>query len=296
MLETVSTPSQRTIVLEVNQSPIYGDEIRARTAELRARAEQEYGELSIDQRFDLRNQAIHDLVERTLIHQEARRLKLAPTDAEIDATLVSVAPKVDGSEGCRADVADPESRLDIERRVMIDRLLERWLGAVRPPKSTELKEYYAKHKEEFWMPDSIEASHIVKHVPPEDPGDAAREAVAEIRAAIVAGEPFAEAAKRASDCPERAGSLGYFPRGVMVDEFDAVAFETPVGQVSEPFRTGFGWHIVYVTDKKPEGVAPYEDVVEQIRERLVRQKQEEAVGSKLDALHKRAKIVEVTPA
>ncbi len=63
---------------------------------------------------------------------------------------------------------------------------------------------------------------------------------------------FEEAAKEFSQCPSKAqgGDLGFFPRGVMVKEFEQAAFEAPVGVVTDPVQTQFGWHLIKVTDKK----------------------------------------------
>ena len=66
------------------------------------------------------------------------------------------------------------------------------------------------------------------------------------------GGDFASAAMRFSQCPSgrHGGDLGYFKRGQMVKEFEDAAFSLPVGQVSEPVHTEFGWHLIKVTDKK----------------------------------------------
>lgn len=63
---------------------------------------------------------------------------------------------------------------------------------------------------------------------------------------------FADAAKAYSLCPSRdeGGDLGFFPRGVMAGPFEKVAFELPVGEISQPVETRFGWHLILVTDKK----------------------------------------------
>jgi peptidyl-prolyl cis-trans isomerase C len=291
MLVSVTVQGTRTPVIEVNGQMIYGDQIRARMASLRAEAEASGQELSAEERFALRPLAIEDLVDRILFRQEAARLKLHPTEAEVDAALASVAPKYDGSAGCRADAADAESREDITARLMVDRLLAKWFDSVRPPKTHEMREFYRKNQEVFHTPELIAASHIVKQMGEgEDTGKAL---LAEVRESILAGEDFAAAAKRVSDCPENGGDLSYFPRGVMVGDFDEVAFATPVGQVSAPFRTQFGWHIVLVRDRKPEGIRAFDEVVAQIQNRMLREKQEREAGEKIDALRNRAPYVEL---
>lgn len=86
-----------------------------------------------------------------------------------------------------------------------------------------------------------------------DPEAEAKKAKLEgIRERIVKGEDFAALAKEFSDCPSGAragGDLGEFGRGMMVKEFEDVAFSLPVGEVSPVFKTPFGWHIVKVTKR-----------------------------------------------
>lgn len=68
---------------------------------------------------------------------------------------------------------------------------------------------------------------------------------------IAAGADFAELAKQHSKCPSgaRGGELGAFGPGQMVPEFDKVVFSANVGDVSEPVKTQFGWHLVEVTKR-----------------------------------------------
>lgn len=78
------------------------------------------------------------------------------------------------------------------------------------------------------------------------------EEVLKLREEILAGKPFADVAREVSKCPSKAqgGDLGYFGRGRMVPEFDKAAFELPVGELSEPIKTQFGWHLLIVTEQK----------------------------------------------
>ncbi|MDD4137936.1 MAG: peptidyl-prolyl cis-trans isomerase [Methanoregula sp.] len=66
------------------------------------------------------------------------------------------------------------------------------------------------------------------------------------------GEDFAAVAKRFSSCPsgKNGGDLGWFGKGMMVPEFEKIAFEEEVGKVVGPVKTQFGFHVIKVTGKK----------------------------------------------
>ncbi len=90
---------------------------------------------------------------------------------------------------------------------------------------------------------SVNASHILVKT---------QSQAIELKSRIDKGESFEELAKKYSECPSKAngGNLGYFERGQMVPEFERAAFKLPVGEVSEPVQTQFGWHLIKVVDKK----------------------------------------------
>lgn len=79
-----------------------------------------------------------------------------------------------------------------------------------------------------------------------------RNEAVQIKKDIDNGGSFEEYAQKYSLCPsgQRGGDLGYFRRGQMVKPFEDEAFELPVGEVSDPVPTEFGWHLIKVTDKK----------------------------------------------
>ena len=74
----------------------------------------------------------------------------------------------------------------------------------------------------------------------------------QIKKAIDNGASFEDYARTYSLCPSgrNGGALGYFEHGQMVKEFEKAAFNTPVGEVSNPVYTQFGWHLIKVLDKK----------------------------------------------
>lgn len=99
------------------------------------------------------------------------------------------------------------------------------------------------NKKEVQMTQQVKASHILVST---------KEDALQLREEILAGKSFEEAAEDKSQCPskQQGGDLGYFGRGQMVPEFEHAAFILPVGEVSDPIQTQFGWHLILVTDKK----------------------------------------------
>lgn len=74
----------------------------------------------------------------------------------------------------------------------------------------------------------------------------------ELKRELNRGADFSLLAMRYSKCPsgQNGGELGYFGHGQMVPQFEKAAFETPIGKVSAPVQTQFGWHLILVEDKE----------------------------------------------
>jgi peptidyl-prolyl cis-trans isomerase C len=276
-------------VITVNGETVPEAEIRAEMGALRAYREASGQELTFDQRLALRDEAVDMLIERALLFQEARRLKLMPSAEEVTRLAEEIAPRAAGTDGCRAGVDLAEVEHEATRRLTFDRLIEYWCRNVKAPKLAELREYYNAHPQEFARPEQIHAAHIVKHSEGSDP-EANHAALESIRERILAGEDFDAIARAESDCPEKGGDLGFFGRGVMVDEFDAVVFNAPLHQVTPVFETGFGHHLAIVHARRPEGPADLNEVSPTIATALHRGKQDREVGRRLEALRKSAKV------
>lgn len=101
-----------------------------------------------------------------------------------------------------------------------------------------------------------------------------------VRARLDAGEDFAELAKELSKDPgsgARGGDLGYFSEGQMVPVFQETADATAVGEVSAPFQSDFGWHVLKVEDKREKPLPTLDQVRDQIVVYLERRAQQETV-------------------
>jgi peptidyl-prolyl cis-trans isomerase C len=132
----------------------------------------------------------------------------------------------------------------------------------------EALKYYEANKEAFMEPETISAKHILLD---------SEEKLNEIRAEIVSGKKsFEESAAEHSTCPssEQGGNLGSFSKGMMVPEFEEAAFALPVGEVSEPVKTQFGYHLIKVDAKNPSNVKSFDEVKNQVVQQLIQERQE----------------------
>ncbi|MFA6137962.1 MAG: peptidyl-prolyl cis-trans isomerase [Sulfurimonas sp.] len=154
----------------------------------------------------------------------------------------------------------------------------------------ELKEYYDKNKEEFNEKESVHARHILVKTEEE-----AKAVIAELKS--LKGEAlknkFIETATAKSTGPtgEKGGDLGYFAQGQMVPAFNDKVFSMEVGTITaEPVQTQFGYHVIYLEDKKPETARAFTEVKSFIDQRLKMEKFKTVMKTKMEALQKKATI------
>jgi peptidyl-prolyl cis-trans isomerase D len=139
----------------------------------------------------------------------------------------------------------------------------------------QIAEYYGSHKQEFEQPEEVHVRHILIRPKTEDEAgwnDALKRAREVYAKAVAPGADFAALAKEYSEDPgskSSGGDLGWFSRGRMVKEFEDAAFALKPGEVSEPVKSKFGYHILKLEGKRPGGVQPLSEVRDTIREKLL---------------------------
>jgi len=145
---------------------------------------------------------------------------------------------------------------------------------VRKPTRKEIDFYYKTHRSSFQAPERVHVLQIVKNAEAPAEREAAFTAMQKIEARLKAGEDFSSLADVESDCKGNGGDLGWFARGVMVEEFEDVVFELSPGEQSPIFETRFGLHIVRMLEKRPPGIQPLSEVYEAISHHLYRSRLE----------------------
>ena len=120
-----------------------------------------------------------------------------------------------------------------------------------------IRAYYEDHPDEFHREAAVNASYVAFEKKPSAADEAsAEDEIRRLLAEVRAGGDFASVAESNSEDPgsaERGGDLGFFGRGRMVKPFEDAAFALNPGDISEPVRTQFGWHVLKVEERKGEG-------------------------------------------
>lgn len=128
-------------------------------------------------------------------------------------------------------------------------------------------EAYRANKKKYITPERVQVEHILIDNKSRSTEASLKRAV-DVRDRVVKGGVFSDLAKEYSDDPsvsKNGGDLGPFARGVMVKEFEAAAFGlTREGDVSAPVHTPYGYHIIRLIKRYPEGVTPFESVKEEL--------------------------------
>jgi peptidyl-prolyl cis-trans isomerase C len=154
-----------------------------------------------------------------------------------------------------------------------------------------LRKVYDEQVKPMGAAEEVHARHILFRADPKDE-KAQSEAQARAQAAlerIKKGEDFAAVASELTEDPsgkENGGDLDYFTKDQMVPEFANIAFQMHPGQVSNPIRTQFGWHIIKLEDRRNRPVPEFEKVRNQIEAFVTRRAQTELINQ----LREKAKI------
>ena len=230
----------------------------------------------------LQEKALEQAIGAKLLLDRAQQLDIPVTAADIDAEVAKVVTQVGGEDNFKKaleaqGITEVQFRQELEKGAKVNKLVEQACSGVAEPTEDEVAAFFEAHKQEFVTPPQVLCQHIlVKGTSAE-----AFEKIRAIRERIVKeGADFAEEAKKNSDCPsgQEGGSLGWFGRGMMVPEFDKVAFEMKKGEVSDIVTTQFGYHIIYKADEKGGGAQTLVDVHDQVKDLL----RHEARGRAMD--------------
>ncbi len=152
----------------------------------------------------------------------------------------------------------------------------------------DLEGAYSARQTQFAVPEQVKASHIlfkVEQSASEEEAKAVLTSIQAIEARIRAGEKFADLAKEFGQdgTKEEGGDLGWFAKNQMVPAFADAAFSLATGELSQPVRTNFGYHLILVEDKKDAKIRTFDEVKAELRNALALEKVNTSLQDIVDA-------------
>ncbi|MEX1118794.1 MAG: peptidylprolyl isomerase [Terrimicrobiaceae bacterium] len=262
-------------------------------------------ELTAEQKMEGYRQILDDLITDKLISKAAADVSV--TDEEVEAEIAKLRGQFPTEEEFVAQLTavgqTPEKVATSLKKLLQQRKwVESQIGDSAEVSDADVAKFYEENKQEFEQPEQVKASHILFLTKPDDTEEASNAQLAKAKEAAAKakkGEDFTALAKELSEEPgakESGGDLGFFSKDRMVPEFSEAAFQLKAGDISEPVRTQFGWHVIKVEDKKDAGTSSLEEVKPQLSAYLKQDKQRKAVSDLIAKLRADAKIESTLPA
>jgi parvulin-like peptidyl-prolyl isomerase len=267
--------------------------------------------------------ALQNLILNSLVKQEADKLKIAVTEAELGEAYNMHVSQLGGEKSLNEQLSKiglsrDDFKSELRDQLLRDKLITAISGNKAEVTEEQARAYYEKNPGQFDRPEEVRARHILVSADPVQIQNDARqlnknasdqEIDKQIKATIaekrkkaeqlyteVKAKPnkFEDIAKKSSDDKGSAvngGDLGYFSYDLMVPPFSEAAFKTKPGQIHEKIvESPFGFHIIQVVDRRAPETRKFEDVKTQIVTYLKNQRKNQLMEAWLEDAKKKAEI------
>ncbi|MCH7927204.1 MAG: peptidylprolyl isomerase [Candidatus Dadabacteria bacterium] len=245
-----------------------------------------------------KDQALNDLVEQMILTQEAAKLGITVTDAEIDRSIENVKGRLDMSDEqmnemlIKQNLTTEQFRNQWRLQILSGKLVSTLVKGRIAVTDEEIKELYKQYYGEIENADEVEIAHILISFDASEEQQALQKAnkVAEL---AKSGSNFSKLVSEYSDdtfSKDKEGVLGYFNKGELVSELEDVVSVTEVGKTSGPVKTISGFHIIKVLDRNTLDESSVDQYREQLRQEIYKQKVTEELEKYIAGIRENAYI------
>ena len=288
-LEALKAPEPDKVLATVNGVEIRAGKVYEVAALNMLNLEAQGRSLSETEERELRMSILEMIINDELLAQQAESLGITIDEAEIESQLQEVRDQHGTAAAFDAVLAETgvtadEFRAEVSRRLLSQAFLSGITNGVTIT-DEEARSVYDEFPVRQILIRSLRND-------PEARRTAARERTEEAHRRSVGGEDFATLAKEYSQAPNAAsgGLVSHFPRGVMVPQFEEVAFALEPGEISDVFETDYGFNIVLLTDRKEPTRVPFAEVKPKLMVDLSKAKGAMLVEAALRSLQQKADV------
>ncbi|MDD4950848.1 peptidylprolyl isomerase [Sulfuricurvum sp.] len=265
-LYLIGNSASAAVVVSVNDDEITTEEVNKVLME---GTQGHFDSLPPDKQNELRHRIIEGMIAQELVYDDAQKTGVLDSKEykqELEALL---------------------SRLKMQ---LVAKLWEQEQFEAIKVDTKEVKNYYDANPNEFIDKEKIHARHIL--VKSKAEAESIIAVLKPLSGEKLKSEFMAQArSKSIGPSAARGGDLGYFPRGQMIPAFNDAAFALRVGSISYvPVQSQFGYHVIYIEDRKAAKKMGYDMVKNIIEQHLKMDKFKVVMEKKMAALHEKAKI------
>lgn len=227
-------------------------------------------------------EAVPEKFRHLYLTPEGRKKSL---DYVINIYVLAAQAKKDGMDKSR----DVQRLLDFTTKDLLARLyLDKSSKKIAEPTDEEAKAYFEKNKAQYGTPESVHLRHILVK---------SQKEAEQVLKTLKKGEKFEGLAAKVSICPSKGqgGDLGWVPKGTLLEEVEKVAFSMEKGQITGPVKSKFGYHVLFLEDKRPPQQSTYDQVKDYIVEQLRFKSRQDHYEKVADTLRKQMNV-QITPA
>lgn len=270
-------------VAVVNGEAISADVLAHELRDARAGASEGEGQGDV-----LRRRVLDELVDRTLLLQEARARSIVVGQDQVERAFLRVRAEYPGTHFddllAQERLSQTELKSRLKEQLTVEHLFEQEVFPQVQVVGADVERYYADHAPEFQEPERVRVSQIVV---------ATRDEALQIRDKLRKNpKTFAEVAKKSSIAPEgkNGGDLGFIGRGAGFPEVFDACFGMPLNVISDVTPSPYGFHLFKVVEKKGAQKRTLEQAKAEIAQKLSRERRARAQEDYLKTLRQRAKI------
>lgn len=218
-------------------------------------------------------EALEALISEKIIEQEIVKSKVEVTEEEIDAEYKKMEDYYGGAETLSKTMESYNMTMeDMRKNLKLNLSMKSLVASSITISDEDIAAFYEENNSLFNQAEQVNASHILV---------ATEELANEVVGKLNAGGSFEDLAKEYSSdgSKDMGGNLGFFGKGDMVEPFEKAAFSLPIGEISKPVKSEFGYHIIKVNEKKEAKTGSLENSKEEVREMILESKIPEAFNT-----------------
>ncbi len=214
---------------------------------------------------------LKNMVEMKLQLQEAKKMGISVGDTEIDSAISEIRKKYNMTDETLNRSLDAEGinmkdyRKRLSEQIIVTKVINSAIKSNIVITDREVEEYYEVNSERYSGDEKVKIRQILFTMPDEGMRETVEQRAKDITGRIKKGEEFSRLAVEFSEGPSRefGGDLGYIGRGSALKEIEDVAFALEISEVSEPFWSPAGLHIIMIEDRIERGIEKVRDKIQE---------------------------------